>query len=261
MAEIRRGFGDEQNAGERLPWLQPVEPEEDYDGPERPAGRGLLWLGVALVLVAGVALGALWLTHRRQTSADVGTVIHAPPGPYKIKAPVNAQDNDGVDAARAGTGTDIDSPLDLAAVPEEPIAHGRAAAPAQARSQPAAAPITAGAPAPAPKAVAPPAPAAPKAPPAPSTPPMASAPNSPPSPGSSGGDVVQLGAFSTEAKAKTAWKTLSARFSYLAPMTPVVSPVESSGATLYRLRASGGGPAARICAQLRVAGETCAVAN
>ena len=43
-------------------------------------------------------------------------------------------------------------------------------------------------------------------------------------------------------------------------MTMAIEPVQSGDATLYRLRASGGvEPGARLCARLKIAGETCAV--
>jgi cell division protein FtsN len=75
---------------------------------------------------------------------------------------------------------------------------------------------------------------------------------------SSGGSTVQLGAFSTEAKANAAWKTLSARFSFLQGLSQSVAPVKSGDKTLYRLRA-GGGSARDVCAKLRTAGESCTV--
>ena len=72
------------------------------------------------------------------------------------------------------------------------------------------------------------------------------------------GGTIQLGAFSTEAKANAAWKSLSARFGFLAPLTKMVQPVKTDGGTLYRLRATAGGQAGAICGKLKVAGETCA---
>ncbi|MET0375202.1 MAG: SPOR domain-containing protein, partial [Rhizorhabdus sp.] len=74
----------------------------------------------------------------------------------------------------------------------------------------------------------------------------------------SGGSTIQIGAFSSEAKAKAAWKTLSGRFSFLAGLTELVVPVQSGEKTLYRLRASGGN-AGDICRRLRTAGESCSV--
>lgn len=53
---------------------------------------------------------------------------------------------------------------------------------------------------------------------------------------------------------------LSGRFLYLHDANMAIEPVKSGDNTLYRLRASGGGePASRLCARLKIAGETCAV--
>lgn len=83
----------------------------------------------------------------------------------------------------------------------------------------------------------------------------------PPQPASAGGSTVQLGAFSSEGRAREAWKSLSARFAYLAPLTPVILPTAKDGKTLYRLRTTPGGPAeARdICGRLKAAGDSCSV--
>lgn len=68
--------------------------------------------------------------------------------------------------------------------------------------------------------------------------------------------VIQLGAFASQSAALAAWKALSERFAYLAPLAQSVVPVEVQGKTLYRLRASGSG-AASICGRLRAAQEDC----
>jgi len=70
--------------------------------------------------------------------------------------------------------------------------------------------------------------------------------------------MVQLGAFSSQAKATAAWKTLSGRFSFLSALTQSVIPTQSGDKTLYRLRASGGN-AGDICRRLKTAGESCSV--
>ena len=76
-----------------------------------------------------------------------------------------------------------------------------------------------------------------------------------PAPAASG-PTIQLGAFSSQGSANSAWRALSGRFKYLAPLSHSVIPVAVNGRTLYRLRASGPN-AADVCAKLRVAGETC----
>lgn len=271
MVEIRRGTeisggagpatGDPvtRTGGDRLPWLEPVEDEDDAgygggydaDGAHEGGGYGGVLLAAIGVLaaIALVTAGIVWFRHHRAATADIGEVIHPEPGPYKISPPhPGGLDTAGVGAVAAGTsaGEDIDSVLDLSAVPETPVITRVPPKPGGRRS---AAP-------------------SPSSPPAPqvaiAAPPAASAPSpaaSPPEVAASGaGGAIQLGAFSTEAKAKAAWKGLSARFAFLKEMTPVVSAVDSGEAKLFRLRATGGtAPAARLCAQLRVAGETCAV--
>jgi hypothetical protein len=259
MAEIRRGFGGEGLGNERLPWLEPVEDEQDYGPEPGNGGRIALWLVVALFVLAVGAGAFVWWSRYRAAHADIGEVIHAPPGPYKEKPqdPGGLKvDEDNAAAVKMGTGVDINSPLDVAMVPEEPIARGG--------SRPAAAPpvpvVT-----PAPKAAAPvpatptpaaPAPVAKAAPPAPKP----AAPSPTPVASAGGSGTIQLGALGSEAKAKQVWKSLSGRFTFLQPLTMSITPVKSGDATLYRLRASGG-DARKLCAQLKVAGETCNVVD
>jgi hypothetical protein len=284
MAEIRRGFGGEALGNERLPWLEPVEDEDDY--PETGGGGGgrlALWIVIVLVALAILFGGfILWQRHRA-ASADIGEVIHAPAGPYKEKPanPGGLAVNEGdVIAAKMGTGTDIDSPIDLTRIPEQPVTgpgSDQSAAPAPA---PAPAAVRPGAPAAPPAATpaqpprVPPHPALAYAPPtaasapvvkAPPPAPVAKAPPAPsvpsaPSSASGGSGTIQLGALGSEAKAKQVWKSLSTRFSALAPLNMSITPVKVGDSTLYRLRASGG-DAKRLCAQLRVAGETCNVVD
>ncbi|HEX8214162.1 MAG TPA: SPOR domain-containing protein [Allosphingosinicella sp.] len=71
-----------------------------------------------------------------------------------------------------------------------------------------------------------------------------------------GAGAIQLGAFSSEAAADTAWKGLAKRFAYLGPLTHSVVEVKAGDKSLYRLRASGPG-AADICGRLQIAGEQC----
>jgi hypothetical protein len=76
---------------------------------------------------------------------------------------------------------------------------------------------------------------------------------------SAGGVSIQLGAFSSQASADAAWKSLSGRFATLAGLTQnVVTAPKPSGGTVYRLRASGA-DAAAVCSKLKVAGESCVV--
>src|SRR3569833_134702 len=87
MAEIRRGVGSEPLANERLPWLEPVEDEDDLPetGGSGGGGRFALWAVVGLVVIA-ILFGSfiVWQRHRAER-ADIGEIIHAPAGPYKEK--------------------------------------------------------------------------------------------------------------------------------------------------------------------------------
>lgn len=282
MAEIRRGFGGEPLGNERLPWLEPVEDEEDYpeNGGGGGGGRFALWAVVGLVVVAVLFGGfVVWQRHRAQR-ADIGQIIHAQPGPYKER-PANpgglAVNESDVIASRMGTGNDIDSPIDLSRIPEQPITgpgSDQGQEPQPAPKPPA--PGAPSAPAIASAAKAPPHPALAYVPPTATSAPVAKAPPlaphaSPPSipagpvapavasaPGGNG--TIQLGALGSEAKARQVWKSLSGRFGSLAPLAMSITPVKVGDTTLYRLRASGG-DARKVCAQLKVAGETCNVVN
>jgi cell division septation protein DedD len=130
-------------------------------------------------------------------------------------------------AYAASEGADPKGVINVDAAPEAPVT-------APPKQQPAPAP----------------APAAQKQAPVP-----APAPARPVAPAAGGGSI-QLGAFSSQAGANNAWKALSSRFKYLAPLTHSVVPATVGGKTLYRLRASG--PDAKgLCGRLRVAGESC----
>jgi cell division septation protein DedD len=146
-------------------------------------------------------------------------------------------------------GADVNSTLDLTALPEAPVTPP---------GMPVAEPLLK-APPPTPRtpavAIAAKAPPPAKPAPAPAREPIVET-AAPAGPG-----TIQLGAFSSEAKANGAWKSLSGRFAFLGGLTSSVIPVKSGDSTLYRLRAGAGGDAKGVCAKLRVAGESCVVVN
>jgi cell division septation protein DedD len=78
-------------------------------------------------------------------------------------------------------------------------------------------------------------------------------------PAAAGGSAVQLGAFSTDANARSAWSRLSSTLPQLQGMTPRIVPVTSSGRRLYRLEAPVADPAAarRLCRQLQQLSRDC----
>ncbi|NIJ33830.1 SPOR domain-containing protein [Sphingomonas oligoaromativorans] len=278
MSDLGRGMGGAADE-DRLPWLEPVEDEGGDEGVS--AGRLVAGLVVALVALGLIVGGVYWLKQRADGSAGAKgdpTLIAAQPGAYKVK-PTEPGGMDvkgqGDSSYAASEGADPDGKIDLSAIPEAPIARDtgkpapqQAAAPTAAPAKPAevakavptptpvkTVPLPASKPAPAPAvkpevAKAAPVKAEPK--PAPLKEEKAAAP-------SSGGAQIQLGAFSSEAKANEAWKSLSGRFGYLGALGKSIVPVTSNGKTVYRLRASAGGQASSICSKLKIAGEACVV--
>lgn len=73
---------------ERLPWLESIDDEDDYDGAD--SGRLVMFLLAGLVVLAALVGGIWWATHRGQDEElqASGTVIEAPNTPYK-EAPKN----------------------------------------------------------------------------------------------------------------------------------------------------------------------------
>ena len=218
---------DELGDEDRLPWLEAVEENEDQSGPPLAKLVGAILIG--LIAIAVIVGGLFWLGNRNRSDGN-GEIIAAPEGDYKVRPDQPGGMNvtgEGGTAAAASAGAEPKGRINTNAVAEAPIA----------RPQPV-----------------PPAPTArPQAPAA--TPPAPARPQ--PAPAAAGA-TIQLGAFSSQGGANNAWRALSARFRYLAPLGHNVVPVQSGGRTLYRLRASGP-DAANVCRRLQVAGEDCAV--
>jgi cell division septation protein DedD len=255
---------------DRLPWLEPVE--EDVEESRGGSTRLIVALVAVLLLVGLLVGGFLWMRSRSDMAASGdGSVIKAPDSYYKERP----ADPGGMDVGSgdeivysASKGNEVQSTIDVSGAAEAPVNVDRSKAAAPAVAAPAAVPPS---PAPSLAAVAP-KPGVAKsvadaalstkvAPPvAKPAPPKPRAIVAPPvsKPATSGGSTVQLGAFSSEAKANAAWKTLSGRFSFLSGLTQSVVAVQSGDKTLYRLRANGP-DAGGICAKLRTAGESCTV--
>jgi hypothetical protein len=230
---------------DRLPWLETVEPDE----PEGPGvGRVVALLLLGLAVLALLIFGIYSLQNRN--SGGEGELIAAQEGDYKIKPdePGGLKvKGEGTSAVATSDGKANSGAIDLKAVPEAPVDGRRAAQPlpsgsAGGRNAVAQVPASAG-------KLKTPAPVA------------AGAGNAPGA--ASGGSLVQLGAYPTEAVANAAWTGFSKRFGYLAPLGKSVQPVASGGRTLYRLRVNAGSAnqAADICGRLKVAGESCFVAS
>lgn len=211
---------------DRLPWLEAVEEDDDKDGPG--AAKLVAFVVIGLIIIGLVVGGVFWMRSPSSTGGTIENgdpeVIAAPQGDYKVKPnePGGMKvEGKGDTAYAASKGAEPQGQINTNAVPEAPVAPApkqqpAAQAPAAPRQQPQAAPAR---------------PAV-------------------------GGATVQLGAFSSQAGAEKAWKALSGRFSYLAPLSHSVPSATVNGKTVYRLRASGA-DAKSICGRLRVAGESC----
>lgn len=244
------------NDEDRLPWLEPVE--EEYDDGGGGPGRLIIWIVAAVVVIALIGGAYFWMRSSDQAAAGDGALIEAPDSYYKERpgeeAPIAGEDEIVYSASK---GNEVASVIDTSSTAETPVNIDRPAPVEPAPAVPApvvskTAPVT-------PKPTAPPAAAKPAAiEPAVKTPPKAKPVAAPAPAPSSGGTMIQLGAFSSQAKANAAWKSLSGRFAFLSGLTQSVVPVQSGDKTLYRLRASGGN-AGDICGRLRTAGETCSV--
>ena len=247
---------------DRLPWLEPVE--EDLDDDSRGiSSRLILFLAGGLLLVALIVGGFLWMRNSGETGSGEGALITAPDAYYKERPPAEGPDTAEDEIVySASKGNEVESVIDTSGTAETPVNVDR---PQLAEAQAPAVPpptVTRNAPVAAGKATAPAAipPPAPKAVAKPATPARvaASAPSVDSGGGGGSSGTIQLGAFSSEAKANSAWKNLSGRFSFLAGLSQSVAAVQSGDKTLYRLRASGGN-ARDICGRLRTAGESCSV--
>lgn len=267
----RANDADARDAG--APWLD--EGETWPDASHTLVGRRTLWiiLGLATLLVLGIVVG-MWVVSKRGP-APIDTLppgaeipLLTNPGPWKEEP--EGPGTDGIEIEGqgqilfgTGDGRDPGGQIALDALPEDPVELATILAPeaaAEAKQD-----------GPPPKELLPetlrPEAEAPKKPepepvpkPEPAKPaskPVEAAPAAP----ATGGATLQLGAFSTQARAREAWKALSSRFSYLADLEPLILPTQRDGKTLYRLRVSASSPAAArdLCGRLKVAGENCTV--
>ncbi len=229
---------------DRLPWLETVEPDE-------PEGSGIFRVVVLVLLGLALLAAIVFGIFRMQGSAPdgQGELIVAQEGDYKIKPedPGGLKvEGEGDSAIAASAGADSKASIDLKAVPEAPITGRRASDPAPAKDG-------------APKVVASVPQAVEKLK---ATAPM-TAPRGPVPGAASGGSLVQLGAFPSEASANAAWSAIAKRFAYVATLGKSVQQAEVNGRKVYRLKVNAGsaGAAADICGRLTVAGEKCFVTS
>jgi hypothetical protein len=221
---------DEQAFDEPLPWLAPVE---DEDEPRGISARRMLVAVIVVLLAALIVAGTFfWMGRRDVVMNGPPQLIKAPPGPYKVK-PSNPGGLDisgeSETAFETSAGEDKDSKLDLNKLPETPVAKPPKAAP----------------------------PATPAAPEAKS--PAPAKETAEPEPAGPAGSTVQLGAFANQAQAERAWTALSSRFPSVAALNKMIVPFSGG----IRLRAGAASPvdAKQVCQTLKAAGENCFVAQ
>jgi cell division septation protein DedD len=216
---------------EQLPWLQPVE---DEDEPRGLSARKML--AALLVVAMGAAIVAaafFWLGQRGAPVTGPPELIQAPPGPYKVKPPnpggldISAESET---AFETSAGEDRDAQLDTSKLPNGTVVKAPGEPKADASAEPA----------------------------KPPKPEPASQPAPPKATGGSG-SVIQLGAFANKAQAERAWTALSSRFPSIAALNKMIVPFEHG----IRLRAGAGSAAdaKQACDTLKAAGENCFVAQ
>ncbi|MCP5470820.1 MAG: SPOR domain-containing protein [Sinobacteraceae bacterium] len=171
-------------------------------------------------------------TQADTPEAYQGFIVRHPDGKWTPEARIRIEN---FKLMAATTANAADAPV----VPAAPAS--AAVAPRPAATSPAPAPTRSAAP-----AVAPPAPRGAGA---------ATASNA------AAGHRVQLGAFSSTAKAEAEWARLRSRFPLLQPFEPQITAVETRNGRLFRLQAgvADAAEAGRLCEQLKASGQACLV--
>jgi len=224
-----RTVSDEHAYDEPLPWLAPVEDEDEPRGfSARRMVAALLVVVLAGLIVAGTFF---WLGRRDMIASGPPVLIKAPPGPYKVKPPTAGGldiSSESETAFETSAGEDKNSQLDLGKMPETAVAK-------PPKEQPKTLP---------PNETKTPLPA-----------------QTTPEPKATGGSgsVVQLGAFANQAQAERAWAALSARFPSVAALSKMIVPF--SGGIRLRAGAGSAAEAKQVCQTLKAAGENCFVAQ
>ena len=227
---------------DRLPWLEAAEEE---DRQERVSVGKLIALILAALVALGIVIGGVWYlrSHDEAAPAKDPKLIAAQEGDYKVKPdePGGMKvEGKGDRAFATSEGAEANGRIDNSSSPEAPVKGIKGTKVADAGTGPKAATVQAM-----------PRPGGPLV--AKSTAAVATGPMGP--------GTVQLGAFGSEAKANSAWASLSKRFSHVAPLSHNVVQAQVGGATVYRLRAVAGEQAGTVCSELKAAGENCIKVN
>ena len=122
MSDITRDRFDAADE-DRLPWLEAVEEEDDEPGVG--AGRLIAALIAGLIAIGLIVGGVYWLRQKDAAGGPgEGELIAAPEGSYKERPenPGGMQvEGTGDIAYGASEGADVNSTLDLTALPEAPV--------------------------------------------------------------------------------------------------------------------------------------------
>lgn len=221
-------MNDTRPYDEQLPWLQPVDDENEPRG--LSARKMLAALLVVLFAALIVAATFFWLGRQNASVGGPPELIQAPPGPYKVKPPNPGGldiSSESETAFETSAGEDRNSQLDTSKLPKAP-----AAKPPEEKTS-AVEPETA-------------------------KPPVAAS-EAQPKPTGAAGSVIQLGAFANKAQAERAWTALSARFESIAGMNKIIVPFP--GGIRLRAGAATAADAKQACDTLKAAGENCFVAR
>jgi hypothetical protein len=224
-----RAVSDERSFDEPLPWLVPVEDEDEPRG----VSATRMIAALAVVILAGLIVAGtfFWLGRRDTAASGPPVLIKAPPGPYKVKPPNPGGldiSSESQTAFETSAGEDKNSQLDLNKMPETPVAKPPKEQPKTLPPNETKTPVPAQT-APEPKAT------------------------------GGSGSVVQLGAFANQAQAERAWAALSARFPSVAALSKMI--VRFSGGIRLRAGAGSAAEAKQVCQTLKAAGENCFVAQ
>jgi len=224
-----RAVSDERSFDEPLPWLAPVEDEDEPRG----VSATRMIAALAVVILAGLIVAGtfFWLGRRDTAAGGPPVLIKAPPGPYKVKPPNPGGldiSSESQTAFETSAGEDKNSQLDLNKMPETPVAKPPKEQPKTLPPNETKTPVPAQT-APEPKAT------------------------------GGSGSVVQLGAFANQAQAERAWAALSARFPSVAALSKMIVPF--SGGIRLRAGAGSAAEAKQVCQTLKAAGENCFVAQ
>lgn len=222
-------LSDSRPYDEQLPWLQPVDDEDESRGIS--ARKMLAALLVVLLAALIVAATFFWLGRRNAVVSGPPELIQAPAGPYKVKPPNPGGLNISAESQTAfetSAGEDRNAQLDTSKLPQGVVPKAPEEKPGAAAGSPA---------------------------------PAAAGPEKQPEPKvtSGTGSIIQLGAFANQAQAERAWTALSARFPSIAAMDKMIVPFAHG----IRLRAGASSPAnaKQACDTLKAAGENCFVAQ